>query len=251
MLNAPKTPWLIRPRPNPQARLRLFCFPYAGGGASMYRTWATAVPADIDLCSVQLPGRENRIAHTPISRWHPLVETLAAELGPFLDRPFAFFGYSMGALISFELARALAQANAPAPAHMHVAAYRAPQLPSATPAIHHLADAQFIAELRQLKGSPEDVLNNAELMELILPVLRADFAVCETHSCAPGPLLSCPLTVLGGLDDPLAPRASLEAWATHTSGAFQVRMYPGGHFFWHRAGDLLFNEVLQDLRRIL
>lgn len=214
----------------------------------MYRAWANAVPSEIELCSVQLPGRENRIAHKLINDWKPIVEAMVTELRPFMASPFAFFGYSMGALLSFELARALARVEASTPIHLHVAAYRAPQIASPAAPIHSLPTDEFTHQIRLLKGTPDEVLNNSELMDLMLPVLRADFAVCEAYQLEAGPPLACPITALGGLDDLLASRAYLEAWSLHTSGDFQIRMYPGGHFFFNVARDLLLSEVLQDLQ---
>ncbi len=173
--------WLRSPKPNPQASLRLFCFPYVGGGALIFRTWPNSLPATAEVCPVELPGRGTRLKETPFTRLLPLVQALAQALLPHLDKPFAFFGHSMGALISFELTRQLRRLYGLVPLHLFVSAHRAPQLPDPDPPIHTLPEAEFMEELRCLNGTPKEVLEQPELMELMLPILRADFALCETY----------------------------------------------------------------------
>ena len=121
--------WIFGVRPNTQARLRLFCFPHAGGGASFFRSWIGTLPPDIEVCPVQLPGRENRLKERPFNQYTLLIQALAQALRPYLTVPFAFFGHSMGALVSFGLARQLRQQNEPLPVHLFASAYRAPQIP--------------------------------------------------------------------------------------------------------------------------
>jgi medium-chain acyl-[acyl-carrier-protein] hydrolase len=239
--------WLVCPRPDPAAVLRLFCFPYAGGGAGVYRRWPAAMPAGVEVCAVQLPGREGRLRETPFNRMGPLVDALAAALRPHLDRPFAFFGHSMGALLAFELARRLRREGLPGPLHLFVSGRRPPQDPDREERLHGLSDAQLRDALRRLGGTPREVLEHDEMMRLLTPMLRADLAVVETYRHEPAPPLDCPVTVLGALDDPKAPAEGLPGWAGHTRGPFRVRTLPGNHFFLHSAEAQVLGVVSQEL----
>ncbi len=194
--------WLAYRRPRPGAEVRLFCFPHAGGGASLFHGWADRLPPAVEVCPVQLPGRETRFGEPPINRLGPLVGALAEALLPHLDRPFAFFGHSLGALIGFELARRLRRERGLEPVHLFASACAAPQRWGCVRPIHALPDAAFRKELRRLRGTAPAVLDNEELMEILLPALRADFALCETYAYGEDDPLSCPVTAVGGLRDP-------------------------------------------------
>jgi medium-chain acyl-[acyl-carrier-protein] hydrolase len=243
--------WVTAAAPNPQARIRLFCFPYAGGGTAIFRTWAAELPREIEVCAVRLPGREHRLMEPPFMRLTPLVKALTHALRPYLDRPFAFFGHSMGALVCFELAHALRQDQPQGPTHLFLSARRAPQVPAPYPPIHALPDPQFVEKLRRLNGTPEAVLREPELMEVLLPVLRADFAICETYAYAPKALLDCPIAAFGGLQDSEAGHDDLAAWRDHTRGTFSLRMLPGDHFFLHSHRTLLLQAISDELTRWL
>ncbi|MFL5654926.1 MAG: thioesterase II family protein [Ktedonobacteraceae bacterium] len=240
-------PWIQFWQPKLQARLRLFCFPYAGGGASIFRTWSEILPPQIEVCPVQLPGRESRLLEAPFSHLFSLIEPLTQALLPYLDMPCAFFGHSMGALISFELVRYLRRQHGLSPVHLLVSARRAPQLIAPDPPIHHLPEPQFVEELRRLKGTPEEVLQTTELLQLLIPFLRADFALCETYLYTPGEALTCPVSVFGGLQDEEVSRDMLTAWREQTRGSFKLRLFVGDHFFLHAARASLLQALLQDL----
>jgi medium-chain acyl-[acyl-carrier-protein] hydrolase len=244
---ASASPWIVRPRPRPRAALRLFCLPYAGGAASLFAPWAGALPETIELVAVQPPGRAERLFEPPHATMAALVEALLTALMPLIDRPFALFGHSMGALVSFELARALRRAGGPAPAHMIVSGHRAPQLPSARPPTHRLPEPEFLAELQRLNGTPPEVLAHQELMQLLIPLLRADFAICETYAYTEAPPLACPILALGGLADAHVARADLEAWRPQTSAGFALRMLPGDHFFLNAERHLLLRLLAREL----
>ena len=169
--------WVSWQSPNPQATLRLFCFPYAGGAALTFRAWSDSLPMALEVCPVELPGRGKRIKSAPFTRLQLLVEAIAIAILPYLDKPFAFFGHSMGGLVSFELARLLRKNYGNSPVHLFISGYRAPQVPDPDPPIHALPEPEFLEELRRLNGTPEVVLENTELMQILLPALRADFAV--------------------------------------------------------------------------
>ena len=245
------TPWLVCPQPNPQARLRLFCFPYAGGNAMIYRQWQSGLPQTIEVCPVQLPGRGKRIKEPPFDHARLLVEEVARALLPFFDKPFAFFGHSMGGLIGFELARHLRRNYNLQPAHLFVSGRRPPQLPRHEPNTFDLPEAEFMEALRKLQGTPPEVLQQPELMQLLLPLLRADFALCETYAYTVEPPLDCPLSVFGGLNDDDIERAQLEAWASQTNAATKVRMLPGDHFFINTQQPLLLRVLTQDLQPLM
>lgn len=231
--------WFAYPKPNPRANLRLFCFPYAGAGASVFRSWPDSLPAAVEVCAVQLPGRETRLMEHAFTRLSPLVQAIAPAILPHLDKPFAFFGHSMGALVSFELIRQLRREYGLSPAYLFVSACRAPQLSDPNVPIHTLTDAEFLQRLRLLNGTPRHVLEYGELMQLLLPILRADFALCETYVYSPEPPLDCPMFAFGGLQDALVPENQLECWHDQTSAFFSLRMLPGDHFFLHTVQPFL------------
>lgn len=241
--------WVICPKPNTQANLRLFCFPYAGGGAASFRRWSDDLPITIEVCPVELPGRGWGIRSTPFTRVLPLVQAIAQALLPYLDKPFAFFGHSMGALVSFELTRLLRREYGLLPLHLFVSGRRAPQIPNLEPPIHTLPESAFLEELRRLKGTPQAVLENAELMQLLIPILKADFAVNETYVYTNEPPLECPITTFGGLQDVEVSCEHLEAWANQTSASFSLQLLPGNHFFLHSAQSLLLQSLAQKLHQ--
>ncbi len=244
-------PWVACHTPNPQARLRLFCFPYAGGGAPIFHTWSDGLPAEVEVCPVQFPGRGTRLREPPFTQLSPLVRALAQALSPLLDTPFAFFGHSLGALVSFELARQLRQQHSLEPVCLFISAHPAPQIPSSRPPMHTLPEREFLEKLRRLGGTPTEVLEHEELMQLVLPVLRADFAVYETYAYSAEFPLSCPISAFGGLHDRSVNRSDLEAWRAQTHAPFSLRMLPGDHFFLNTAKPLLLRLLSRELSRLV
>ncbi len=239
--------WLGYYRPVPQASVRLFCFPYSGAGASIYYPWATLMPANIEVCPVELPGRGARMGEAPFTEIGPLVESIARGMLPYFNKPFAFFGHSMGALVSFELTRLLQSQYHIGPTHIFVSGHHAPQLHSKAPVISDLPEAEFVEKIRELDGTQEDVLQNSELRAIILPILRADFSVCEKYAFRPGDKFLCPIDAFGGLEDKFVTREDLDAWRVHTAGKFCVRMLPGNHFFLHASRQNLIRVIAQEL----
>ncbi len=246
-INAHTNQWIRIFVPKHNAQLRLFCFPYAGGGASIYRDWAKALPPEVEVCSIQLPGREGRLRETPIRQISTLIQELVHVIHPYLDRPFAFWGHSMGAIIAFELTRQLRKEGMPGPSHLFVSGRSAPQIPNLRAAIHQLPDLEFMEEMRRLNGTPEAVLQNGELMELLLPILRADFALVETYTYVHEAPLECPISAFGGLQDNLVSSGDLEAWNIQTWQNFKMRMFDGDHFFLHSLKCQLTRNIFQDL----
>jgi surfactin synthase thioesterase subunit len=186
----------------------------------------------VAVLPVQLPGRGTRLAESPRTRVLDLARELAGALtlGPG-DR-YALFGYSLGALIAFELARELRRRGAPAPDHLFACARRAPCLPEQDGRAHDLPDAAFVEEVgRRYEAIPAEVAGEPELMRLLLPALRADFEMLETYEYSEGEPLDCPITAIAGIDDPRATAYEIEGWERETRVGFSIRRFPGGHFF--------------------
>ena|ERR1700749_1436418 len=246
-----KTAWFPSLRRRAFSDLRLFCFPYAGGSSAIFQRWQAALPDAVEVWPAQLPGRGTRLSETPYKESRPLVGELCDQIAPHLDKPFAFFGHSMGALIAFELARELRRRGHPLPLCLYVSGRSAPQLESRDAPKHDLPEEEFIAELRKLNGTPKEILENAELIRIMSPLLRADFAVCETYRYESEPPLACPVAAFGGLQDFEVGRERIAAWREQTSGAFSLRMLPGDHFFLNSHSTLLLQLLTQDLRQVV
>lgn len=247
----PTNSWFAFVKPNPTADLRLFCFPYAGGSAMTYRTWSDLLPRNIEVYPIELPGRGSRLREQPYKSMTPLVHDLGQALKPYLEKPYAFWGHSMGALIGFELARLFRRWQLPAPLQLFASGHTAPQVNSSHQPIYNLPEAEFLTELRQLEGTPEAVLNNQELMQLLIPMLRADFEVNETYAYMPEPPLSCPISVYGGADDRDVNRAALEAWREQTTADFALHIFAGGHFFLQSAQSQVLATLAHELQKLV
>ncbi len=199
---------------------------------------------------MELPGRGTRIKDAPFTRMEPLVEAIALALLPELDKPFAFFGHSMGALVSFELARLLRKRGDRQLSNLSISGRGAPQIPDPEPPIHALPEAEFVEKLRGYNGTPSEVLTNAELMQLFLPILRADFELIETYVYKNEPAFDFPISAFGGLQDFKASRENLSSWDRHTTAAFDLQMFPGDHFFLHSAEALLLQSITLQLQQV-
>jgi pyochelin biosynthetic protein PchC len=223
-------PWLRVYRPRPDAARQLICFPHAGGSAALYRGWADELAADIELAVVQYPGRHDRYADPPATD----LPALAADIVPAVlarpRRPTAFFGHSMGATVAFEAARRMPAG----PDRLFVSARRAPSVP-APPATAVPDDERLRAEVRQLGGADPAWLDDDELWDLVLPVLRNDSRMSRTYHYRPGPPLTCPITAIAGDADPAVNRADIGQWRAHTVGGFDLRVLPGDHFYYRRS----------------
>jgi len=234
-------------KPKPRATLRLFCFPYAGGSALIYREWGAALPVQVEVCPVQLPGRGHRLREAPLQRMQPLAEESARALLPLFDRPFAFFGHSMGALLAFEIARLLRARNVPGPSHLFVSGRQAPQAAETEPPTYDLPEPEFIEELRRLNGTPPEVLAHPELMQVMLPLLRADFEAVQTYAYREEPPLDCPISIYGGVQDEEVSREDLDGWCAQTNAPCTVRLFPGDHFFLNTARDMVLRTLAREL----
>ncbi|WP_165990189.1 thioesterase II family protein [Streptomyces sp. YIM 98790] len=227
---AVESPCLWRAR-RPGCRHRLVCFPHAGGGASAFSGWVPRLPSGIELIAVQLPGRQNRILEDPATEVGPLVRELAQALRPVLTGPFSFFGHSCGALLAYEVTRALRAAGGPAPAHLFLSGESSPEAARGRPELHGLPEDEFRAKVLSLGGFDEEILEDEDALEILLPTVLADFRLWERHRTAPRPPLDVPITVLVGDSDVRAPLDSVGPWRGHTSEQFDIRVFPGGHFY--------------------
>jgi medium-chain acyl-[acyl-carrier-protein] hydrolase len=244
------TKWLYLPARNPRAQLRLFCFPYAGGDARIYRTWPKALPTFAELVAIQLPGRGNRLGEPPFRRLSSLVERIVEELDSVLrEKPVVLFGHSMGAIVSFEVARQMTSGFGIHPLTLLVSGRSAPHIPSNKTKIYDLPDEEFTKELSRLNGTRKETFDCKELMQLMIPVLRADFEVCETYEYIASAPLPCPIAAFGGLMDTEVTQERLNGWKEHTSSTFTARMLPGDHFFLHAQERLVVDLVARELSR--
>ena len=241
--------WLPAFTPSPRGALRLVCIPHAGAGASIYRRWSGLLPPSILVSPVQLPGREERYSESPKKSIQEIAEELAPILGASVDGSFALFGYSMGALIAFETARQLRKQGLPMPCGIIVAAHQPPQQSIVRKPIYHLPEDEFLTELREIGGMPEELFDYPELLEFVLPALRSDLQACDTYFCTPEEPLAVPFAVVGGRYDPHVPTESLIDWKEQSSEPCSVDLLPGGHFFLRESRDLLLERVLQCLSR--
>jgi medium-chain acyl-[acyl-carrier-protein] hydrolase len=223
--------WVLRPRPQTGARVRLFCLPFAGGGASTYHAWPSAFERDVEICAVQLPGRESRMHERRITSALVLAQALADAVEPYVDRTFALFGYSMGALLAFETARELRRRRLPMPAQLFVAAMRAPHIASAVPPLSRLPPDQLVRAVRSHYQPPEDVFQIPELLDLYLPILRDDMALVDDYVYHAEPPLSCAIDAYVGAHDRSTSIEANGRWREQTAGAFAQTVFPGSHFF--------------------
>lgn len=212
----------------------MFCFPYAGGSATrIYGDWGEGLPGGPEVVPVEIPGRGARILEPPVDSVPGLVEDALARLLPATDRPFVLFGHSLGAMMAYELAQRLVGRYGLVPELVCLSGLSGPDTPRKPDLDYLLPEPRFRARLRELGGTPPEILDDDELMEVLLPVLRADFAAADTWQPAEGDPLPCPLAVFGGADDPEAPPATLAGWRHRTAGRFESRVFPGDHFFLH------------------
>jgi surfactin synthase thioesterase subunit len=223
--------------------------PYAGGGAAAFRLWATGLPSTVDVVVAQLPGRESRLAERPLMTIDAMVHDLLLATRAHPELPTAIMGHSMGAVVAFELAHALRSAGLASPLHLFVSASRPPRLrDDGLPPLHVMADDDLVAEIdRRYGGIPAAVRQHRELMDLLLPMLRADITALETYTRRDRQPLSCPITAFAGTRDPRAMPSSMDAWSEETTGPFDARVFDGDHFFLNAHREALMAAVLKAL----
>jgi medium-chain acyl-[acyl-carrier-protein] hydrolase len=249
MTTATRPSRLVRFRTPRNPAARLICVPYAGGGAAAFRAWGSEpCSADVDVQVAQFPGRESRISEAPLARIDAMVDHLLPVVAAQADLPYALYGHSMGALVAYELARALCE-HVPRPVHLFVSATCPPrQRDNGLPKLHGLPDDEFLFELnRRYGGIPAAVLEQRDLMQLLMPMLRADVTALEMYEPGPCPPLDCPITALAGTRDARASATEMAAWRSETSAAFRLRVFDGGHFFINEHRLAIMGEVARVL----
>jgi surfactin synthase thioesterase subunit len=225
-------------------RRRLFCIPYAGGGVGAFRWWAMALPPDIELMAVQLPGRESRLLEAPFDAVSDMVRAIQPVIAAVSDLPYAFFGHSMGALVAFELTLALEASDAQPPTHLFVSARRCPDEPDHEPPVHELPDDEFLDELQRRYGAvPDAVRQEPELLALLLPTLRADIRAIERYAPSSTRKVRCPVHVYGGADDRHPWPRQLPGWQRVAERDVRVRVFAGDHFYLTGQRDALTADI--------
>jgi surfactin synthase thioesterase subunit len=221
--------WCRRYRPARNAAARLVCLPHAGGSAPFFLPVAVALSPGVDVVAIQYPGRQDRRTEQPISDIAVLADQVHAILRRQPEMPVTLFGHSLGAILGFEVARRL-EADGHGPVRLFASGRRAPST-YRDEKVHLLDDAGILAELRKMNGTASSVLGDDEMMRAALPALRADYQAAETYSCAPEITVKCPISALTGDNDTKTTVEEAGAWARHTSGAFDLQVFPGGHFY--------------------
>jgi len=240
--------WVLR-QSGPVRRSRLFCFPYAGGNAATFLQWQAAIDSSIEICGIQLPGRGKQFRTPHPDSFQELVETVAQVVLEQSSLPFSFFGHSMGGLMAFEVARYLQRHNHTGPVKLLVSGSAAPQHRGPPMPLHTLGDRQLVEVLKEFNGTPQQVLENHELMQLMLPVVRADFAMLQSYEYRPGVVLNTPIQVLAGRSDPHTSLEQTSGWAKETTSTCATQWFDGDHFFVHSNSDEVIrfiNAELQD-----
>jgi medium-chain acyl-[acyl-carrier-protein] hydrolase len=229
---------------NDAASIRLFCFHYAGGNANLYQNWHMALPRNIELLAIELPGRMNLLSMKPYTDMHSLINYLSPNLLPYLmDKPFVFFGHSLGALISFELARFMQTQRGLTPIKLISSACQPPRARRGQKKISTLSEQDLIAELIAYNNTPRELLENKELMQIVAPIIRADFMINETYNYLLGQRLNCPITVYGGIDDVTFNPYELDNWRLETSSEFKLHMLSGDHFFVFKQNQAFLHQL--------
>lgn len=248
MISSLTTSWFDRPVNRGRLAFRLYCFPYAGGSSNIFRSWAAIVPADIEIVGVELPGRGRRIREPLLMDLDTLSFEAADAIVETGDTLFGFFGHSMGALLAFEVTRRLRARGAPAPRHLFVSGCRAPHWKSDRKPVAVMSNQECIETLRDLNGTPDPVLATPEMMNLVLPVLKADFTAIDRWRFRPERALNVPITAFGGRSDPHVSIDAVHGWRDHTRQDFQCRLFAGDHFFIHSNERMLLDFIFRDLQ---
>lgn len=230
----------------------LFCFPYAGGGATTYYSWKKYFKnTNISLCPVRLPGRESRLSELPYRRMSHLIEDLTEVIHPYIQQPFAFFGHSMGALISYELTKSIYERYQVLPNHLFLSARYSPHLRKTPTNKYLLPDNELLEEIRKLGGTKEEILKNRGLVEMILPIIRSDFELIETYEYISSDPLSVNTTILGSIKDELVNIEELLAWKKlFTGSTFSVRLFEGNHFYHENYAERISSIIKNELKHI-
>jgi surfactin synthase thioesterase subunit len=238
--------WVRRYDEAPGDTVQLICFPHAGGSASFFFPVAKALSPSVDVCAVQYPGRQDRRSEPNIDDLQDLADAIFPVVRPLADRPLAFFGHSMGAILAYEVALRLEKDGAPPLVRLYASGRRAPSR-YREEAVHKKGEAAIIAELRALSGTNADLLGDPDALEMILPAVKADYKAVETYEHTPGQSLTCPVMALIGDSDPRVTADEAKAWSEHSTGSFDMRTFPGGHFYLVDEAPQILKLISEDL----
>jgi surfactin synthase thioesterase subunit len=239
--------WFVISRPKPLARYRLFCFPYAGGSASAYMPWEDFLPAQIELVAIQLPGRANRLDENLLTSVVEMAEQLARAIPPLLDRPYLTYGHSMGSIVSFELLHLLKASGLPLPRRYFGAARQAPHIPRRIAPFYEYPLEDFKTELKRFGGTPDAVLDNTDLMEMLVPMLRTEFKAAYAYRREPVAKLECDVSIFGGARDEIVLSQELPPWQEHFVRRMDLRLFEGAHFFMEENKDLVVSAICESI----
>ncbi|GAA1959035.1 thioesterase II family protein [Amycolatopsis minnesotensis] len=239
--------WLRCWEPRSAPRLRLVCFPHAGGAASFYGSWGGLAPADVEVHAVQYPGREDRIGEAVPTGMEELVRGVTEEVHALSDRSLVLFGHSMGAIAAYETARALSAVHGVRPRRLVVSGRHVPG-EAAGGDVHRRDDAGLVAEVRRVGGAGAEVLAaTPELWPVFLPAIRGDYRIEETYRHRPGTPLDIGVTAIVGAEDAEATPDEADRWCEYTSGPFTRHVVQGDHFFPARHAEQVLGLVLGGL----
>jgi medium-chain acyl-[acyl-carrier-protein] hydrolase len=227
--------------------VRLFCIPYAGGSANIYNQWQDSAPSWLQICPIELPGRGWLGSIPPLKSLIGLADAIASAIGPYTNNFYAVFGHSMGALLAYEVILRLEAMSKFLPRRLFASASRAPFVPSQAPSVSHLSDIDFLHYLGEMEGTPKNVLQQTELMQVLLPVLRADFSLAESYLVKDLHRLQTPITALIGTLDKYASEKEMQLWTEVTTGAFRSVCFSGGHFFLNEQAPKMICAICEDL----
>ncbi|MFE2336715.1 thioesterase II family protein [Streptomyces coelicoflavus] len=239
--------WVRCYQPAPEAATRLLCFPHAGGSASYFLPFARDLAPHVEVLAVQYPGRQDRRSEPCVDDLRTLADLTTEQLRPWLDRPLALFGHSMGATLAYEVANRLERSGT-RPVALIASGRRAPSRHRAEN-IHLLDDQGLIADVRRLSGTDNQILDDEEVLRMVLPSIRSDYKAAETYRYRPEPKLHCSVVAMTGDHDPQVSIEEAGAWSEHTAGTFELRVFPGGHFFINRHSSQVTAEIRARLAR--
>lgn len=243
--------WIMRSNTSKSYKCRLFCFPFAGGSAATYKTWALGLPESVEVCPINLPGRGTRFNEEPYSDMDSLTDALASALAPEITLPYYFFGHSMGCMIAFELCRKLRILGQDEPRHLFLSARPGPSAITHKVMAQNISDEDLIGMLEALNGTDKDVLANKELLDFMLPALRADMTIVQNHTYAQDLPLAASFTVFGGVDDPTVQKQELLQWRLQSESSFRLHMLKGDHFFLNTDKDSLLKIIKHTIEKDL
>jgi medium-chain acyl-[acyl-carrier-protein] hydrolase len=241
--------WIIKPNPLHNAEIKLLCFPYAGGGAPVYFPWKNRLGENVELNIVQLPGRGTHFSQKPIDNMEDLVELLLPKISDILDGNYAIFGHSLGSRVGFELIRQAMAKGFPAPVHFFASGSSSPKNRCHEKKTYDLPDNEFIEELKDMNGTPPEILENRELMELFLPTIRADFKISEQYTCPQKFIIPTSITVLSGRHDNIS-QEKLQMWGDFSENV-EIVMCDGDHFFIDTHKDEVLDIVNRKLEKYM